>query len=131
MSQKPPQILIVDDEPDLCWVLESVLRPAGYGVTTTTSGAEALKVAGDTYTVAFVDAKLPDMDGLELAGAIRRRSPHTAIILISGYFYPEDRAISQGLADNLIADFVAKPFALEDIRVVARQAIERTRSGRP
>jgi DNA-binding NtrC family response regulator len=120
-----PCILVVDDEPDMCWALENTLRPAGFTVRATTSGTEALAwLAKDHYTAAFVDAKLPDLDGLELAALIQQRSPHTAIVLISGYFYPEDQAINEGLSKELFIGFVAKPFDLEEIRLMAAQAME-------
>lgn len=128
MNQKPLRILVVDDEPDMCWALENILRPAGYAVTTTTRGVEALKLlATEPYIVAFVDAKLPDLDGLELAALICQESPHTAIVLISGYFYEEDKAITEGLQKNLFIGFIAKPFDLEEVRRMARQAVERAR----
>ncbi len=128
MEQEPPRILVVDDEPDMCWALENILRPAGYAVTDTTSGAEALElVVRERYAVAFVDAKLPDLDGLELTALIRQQSPHTAVVLISGYFYEEDRSITEGLQKGLFIGFIAKPFDLEEIRRMACQAVERAR----
>jgi CheY-like chemotaxis protein len=128
MKENLPQILVVDDEPDMCWVLENILHPEGFTVTTSTSGAQAMELlAGGTYVVAFVDAKLPDLDGLELAALIRQHSPHTAIVLISGYFYPEDKTITEGLQNELFIGFVAKPFDLEQVRLMARQAVERAR----
>lgn len=127
MEQHLPRILVVDDEPDLCWALENILRPAGYAVTTTTRGVKALELlAGAPYAVAFVDAKLPDLDGLELAALIHQRSPRTAVVLISGYFYQEDRAVTEGLQKSLFTGFVAKPFDLNEVRLVARQAVEGT-----
>jgi DNA-binding NtrC family response regulator len=130
MKREPPRTLVVDDEPDMCWVLENILRPAGFMVTTTTSGEEALDLlAGEPYAVAFVDAKLSDLDGLELAALIHERSPHTAIVLISGYFYQEDRAITEAMQNELFIGFVAKPFGLEEVRLMARQAVERAREG--
>lgn len=128
MRQEPARILVVDDEPDMCWALENILRPAGYAVTTTTRGTKALQLAaGEHYAVAFVDAKLPDLDGLEVAASIRQESPHTAIVLISAYFYPEDEAIMEGLERDLFIGFVAKPFDLEEVRRMAGQALERAR----
>jgi CheY-like chemotaxis protein len=130
MKQESPRILVVDDEPDMCWTLENILCPTGYAVTTTTTGAEALRLlAGEPYAVAFVDAKLPDLDGLELATLIRQQSPHTAVVLISGYFYQEDRAITEGLQNELFMGFISKPFDLEEVRLMASQAVERARRG--
>lgn len=130
MKRELPRILIVDDEPDMCWTLENILRPAGYEVTTTTRGVEALELAvGGPYDVAFVDAKLPDLDGLELATLICQRSPHTVIVLISGYFYQEDIAITEGLQEGLFIGFISKPFDLEEVRLMARRAVERARKG--
>jgi len=51
-----PRILVVDDEPDMCWALKRILRPAGYAVSTTTSGLEAGElVTKQRYAAAFVD----------------------------------------------------------------------------
>ena len=122
-----PRILVVDDEPDVCWALENILCPAGYTVTTTTRGAEALELlARQPYAVAFVDAKLPDLDGLELAALICQQSPHTAVVLISGYYYQEDPMVMEGLAKNLYVGFVSKPFSLNEVRSMARRAANRT-----
>jgi len=122
-------ILIVDDEPDMCWALENILRPTGYAVTTATTGAEALELlAGGPYAAAFVDAKLPDMDGLELAASICQRSPHTAVVLISGYYYQEDKTITERLQEDLFIGFISKPFDLKEVRLMAHQAVERART---
>ncbi len=126
MEQDYPRILVVDDEPDMCWAMENILQPVGYAVTTTVGGKEALELlAKQAYAVAFVDAKLADMDGLELATLIRQRSARTAVVLISGYFYEEDRSITEGLQKDLFVGFIAKPFKLEEIRLMARKALER------
>jgi len=130
MKRELPRILVVDDEPDMCWTLENVLRPAGYAVTTTTTGARALELLAEKpYDVALVDAKLPDLDGLELAALIYQLSPHTVIVLISGYFYQEDKAITEGLQENLFIGFISKPFDLDEVRLTVRQAVARARKG--
>jgi CheY-like chemotaxis protein len=131
MSEKA-SILIVDDEPDMCWAMENMLRPDGYAVTTTTTGAQVLELlATESYALAFVDAKLPDLDGLELAALIRQRSPNTAIVLISGYFYQEDKIVTEGLQKNLFVDFIPKPFDLKEVRSVTRQVLELARGKEP
>jgi len=126
MIEHPSRILVVDDEADMCWALENILSPDGYAVTATTSGVDALKlIAEENYLVAFVDAKLPDLDGLELSLLIRQISPSTVVILMSGFFYREDIAIIQGLQNNIFTGFIAKPFNVEEIRLMARRVIER------
>ena len=125
MESESPRILVVDDEPDMCWALEQILRPSGFAVTATERGAEALDLLTERfYAAAFVDVKLPDLDGLELAALIRQRSPHTAVVLISGYFYQEDKSIDEGLDQGLFAGFVSKPFDIMEVRLIARQVVE-------
>jgi len=126
MIEHPSRILVVDDEADMCWALENILSPDGYAVTATTSSVEALKlITEENYLVAFIDAKLPDLDGLELSLLIRQISPSTVVILMSGFFYQEDIAIIQGLQNNIFTGFIAKPFNVEEIRLIARRVIER------
>jgi DNA-binding NtrC family response regulator len=126
MDQEHHLVLIVDDEPDICWALESALRPAGFDVITTGKGLRALElIAREAPAAVFLDAKLPDLDGLELASRIRQQSPRTAVILISGYFYEEDEAVTEGLQEDLFIGFVAKPFDLNEVRSMARRAVAR------
>jgi CheY-like chemotaxis protein len=133
MEQTLPSILVIDDEPDMCWVLANILEPAGYTVTTVAAGNEALGLISNheqPYAAAFVDAKLPDMDGLELVALIRRQSPRTGVVLISGYYYEEDKAIVEGL-DSLFVGFVSKPFNLREVRLVAQKAVAQAWAGNP
>jgi CheY-like chemotaxis protein len=128
MARNPVLILIVDDEPDMCWALAHVLRQAGYAVTSTTRGIEALELLDtEPFAVVFVDAMLPDLDGHELAATIRAEKPQMAIVLISGYYYPEDPAIADGLGQELFDAFVAKPFTLDTIRQVVQSVLCRKR----
>jgi len=125
-----PRILIVDDEPDMCWALGKALQVSHYSVATATRGAEALElVAAERFAVVLVDVKLPDLDGLELAALIRQESPQTVVVLVSGYFYPEDEAISEGLEKGLFVDFIAKPFRLEKVRAIVRRSVEASERG--
>ncbi len=117
---------MVDDEPDMCWALENVLSTDGYHVTVASTGTEALqRLAEQRYAVAFIDAKLPDMDGLKLAEMIRELDVPTAIVLVSGYYYEEDQAIIEGLRSDRFMGFIAKPFDLNTVRQMAHKAIQR------
>ena len=114
----------------MCWGLKQVLQVSNYSVATATRTIEGLELlAAERFAVAFVDAKLPDMDGLELAALIRQQSPHTTVVLLSGHFYPDDKAISKGLEKGLLVGFIAKPFELEKVRAIARRAVEASLGG--
>lgn len=122
------KILVVDDEPDVCWALESALR-GGYDVETTCSGrhAAALLATGD-YPLAFVDAKLGDMEGLQLAQEVSELGLGIAIVLVSGYVADDDDAVRNALESGLLRSFIAKPFSLEEIRGVAAEVLPARRS---
>jgi CheY-like chemotaxis protein len=109
-------ILIVDDEPDMCWALEHLLNKRGYVTRTALSGQDALKLTErHRFACAFLDAKLPDMDGLELARCIRLIALDIRIIMVSGYFYRDDVFIQEAIAQGVIVDFISKPFLQAEI----------------
>jgi CheY-like chemotaxis protein len=108
--------LIVDDEPEMCWIIEQVLISGGFAVRKALSAGEALDlVAADSFHGILLDAKLPDMEGMELARRIKAMAPTTPLVMVSGYFYRDDVAIREALHEGLISGFVAKPFDRRDI----------------
>lgn len=118
-----PAVLVVDDEPDVCWALERILNACGILVVTTTRGAEALRLAsGRPFRLAFVNARLPDGDGLDLARRIRGTATGLRTVLISGSFHGEEAEVLAALAAGTIHGFVGKPFLHEEIRTIARDA---------
>jgi CheY-like chemotaxis protein len=105
-------ILVIDDEPDMLWVLEGVLRSKRFNVLTASTGSEAVELATRTeFEIVFLDAKLPDMEGFEIARLIKRSNPITKLIMISGYYYEHDDKIQDALKEGLIVHFIPKPFS--------------------
>lgn len=119
MMVQPLTVLVVDDEPDVRWVLEMILRRNGFAVATAASGEEALRWLRDSGLAChliLLDAKLSDIDGIELASRIRLETACTAaVILVSGYFYKDDGVVQHSLQAGLISAFVTKPFHHDDI----------------
>ncbi len=116
MTLQNIKILIIDDEPDMCWALKHLLEKNGFLVTKAANGGEALDLlTSGSFQGAFLDAKLPDIEGLELARQFREKAPQMRIILISGYFYNDDVAVEKALGEGLICGFISKPFLHEDI----------------
>ena len=87
MSTEPSmtRILVVDDDPSVCDVVERLLASSGYAVTTATTGRAALEAATrQSFAAAFVDLCMPSMHGLEIINGLRALAPDTKLIVMSG-----------------------------------------------
>jgi len=68
-------VLVVDDEPTICWSFRELLRDEGHEVTIASSAEEALTVAGSTPLDAIVlDVRLPGMDGISAMSKLKKAS---------------------------------------------------------
>ena len=126
MGQEVVSILIVDDEPDMGWTLENILKIKGYSTQVVTSGTEAIELLRQRpFKLVFIDARLPDIDGLELSRLIKKKYPEVSLVLISGYFYSDDSVIKEALIEGLYAGFIGKPFEMEEVYKAAGNALGR------
>ena len=120
-------VLIVDDEPDVCWALSTLLRQHGFATATVASGAEALRWLTHPEQVSqliLIDAKLSDIEGPELAKRIRAETCCISpMIMVSGYFYKDDSLVQEMLRTGLIAAFVTKPFRHDEILKAIHMAL--------
>jgi DNA-binding NtrC family response regulator len=124
MNEKNELILVVDDESEMCWILENIIRKTGFSSMKALSAQEAITLAeSNTFGMAFLDAKLPDVDGLELARRLRKTHCNLPLVIVSGYFYRDDLTIEAALESGLIAAFVGKPFDHDEIlTIISRYA---------
>ena len=108
-------ILIVDDEPDMCWIISQLVQSQGFNVVTAYTGEDAcFKLANGDFSVVFLDAKLPDMDGLDVARHINTMiAARPRVVLVSGYHYQDDPVVRNALDEGIICCFLAKPFTNE------------------
>jgi len=122
MNNRNDIFLIVDDEPDMCWALENILRKNGFLSKKASNGQEAIDlVKRHRFRLAFLDAKLPDKEGFEVAKEIRELDPSVRIVIVSGYFYRDDVDIKDALAKDLISGFISKPFNNDEILKTIRE----------
>ncbi|MDD5718863.1 MAG: response regulator, partial [Candidatus Krumholzibacteria bacterium] len=103
-----PQILVVDDEPELCRALDKLLTRNGYSVLTALDGEQALAILRqhDVHLV-LTDLVMPKMGGLDLLRAGRVLSPGTEFVVITGHGTIEAAVDAMKLGAY---DFVEKPF---------------------
>jgi len=117
-------VLIVDDDPDICWALEHVLGGLGAQCIRALDGQTALQAARlNRPALALLDAKLPDTDGLALARDIRIAHPRMRVVVISGYYYKDDPAIQAALEQGLIDGFIEKPFSHTEVIETVKSAL--------
>lgn len=122
MSDQEKVVLIVDDEPDLCWALSHLLEKCGFLTKMALSGQEALFLTkSESFRIIFLDAKMPDMEGFDLARRIREIDSATRIIMISGYFSLDNGVVQEALSEGLISDCIAKPFRHDEILKVVQR----------
>ncbi|HPF16909.1 MAG TPA: response regulator [Thermotogota bacterium] len=80
------RILIVEDEDNMRFLISEELSDEGYEIEQASNANECLeKIKINTFDLITVDIEMPDMNGLELAGEIRKISPSVKIILLTAY----------------------------------------------
>jgi len=119
----PIKVLIVDDDQICREILADALATLGVEVSLAGDGIEGLeKLAVERFDILITDLNMPRMDGLALLQEAREHYPHILTIIITGYGSLESaiEAIRTGTYD-----YVQKPFKIEEIQIVTRNAIEK------
>ena len=125
LPDSAPYCLIVDDEPRLRQVMVHLMRSDGFLCIEAGNGIEALEQL-EKYAVTLVlsDLRMPKMDGFELLRNIRDRFPDAAVVMITAV---ADVEIAVNCLAIGAADYVIKPYQLEDVRARVAQALEKRR----
>ncbi|MDH5627920.1 MAG: sigma-54 dependent transcriptional regulator, partial [Candidatus Krumholzibacteria bacterium] len=125
MNKNPPlplSILVVDDEPIVVQSLGDWFRQDGHSVDTAQSAREALKLVGEKdYDLAFLDIKMPGVDGIELQARLAAAKPDMTVIIMTAYASVETavKALKAGAYD-----YISKPFDPEELSLLVRRAAE-------
>jgi DNA-binding NtrC family response regulator len=115
-------VLVVDDEPLICWSLAETLGDSGDIVTEAGNGAAAVRAlseAKEPIDVVLLDYKLPDVHNLSLLSTVRRLSPVSRVILMSAYATPEIAKDAVALGAERV---VNKPIDMHDVPALVHDA---------
>ena len=119
------KILVVDDEQGLRDVLSIMLKRAGYAVTVASDGDEAIaQVQKEIFDLVITDLKMPRVGGLEVLKAVKAASPDTVVLMITA-FASADSAVEA--MKHGAYDYLTKPFQVDEVQLIIRNAIERRR----
>ena len=119
--EKNYHVMILDDEPIVCERLRSTLEKVNLDIETFTNPNEAIKrFAEKKFQVLVTDLKMKEMDGIEVLKLVRKVSPETQVIIITGFATVEKarEALKIGAYD-----FIAKPFKLSQLRDLVIKAL--------
>ena len=127
----PPEkrVLVVEDDPSIARLLEVELAEAGYDVDLAATGAAGLAaIEREEPAVVVLDVRLPDVDGLSVCRQARRSGHSMPILMLTALDRVGDRVI--GL-DAGADDYLAKPFAIEELLARLRALTRRATPDRP
>jgi two-component system, NtrC family, response regulator PilR len=122
-GKTPPRILVVDDEQSMRELLAIVLRREGYDVQLADNGRSALEaLERGAFDLLISDIKMPDLSGVEVLRAAKRIDPDLIGIMITAFATTESavEALRMGAYD-----YLAKPFEVDELKIVVRNALER------
>lgn len=125
MEMQKPKILVVDDEANVLLTTSSILRHEGYDVDAVADGASALLAIRERYyDLVLTDLSMPGVDGLAVLAEVRKRSPGTVTVMITGYGSVESaiEAVHLGAYEYLL-----KPTEVADLKQAVRRSLERKR----
>jgi two-component system nitrogen regulation response regulator GlnG len=116
-------VLVVDDEPSICWGFRELLTEEGHVVTTVPTAEEALEVTQRIHPDAIIlDVRLPGMDGLSAIESLRERVGDVPIIVMTafGNLQTAVQAVHHG-----VFEYLSKPFDLGHAAAIVRRALDR------
>ncbi len=126
MDIKRKRILIVDDEEDLCEILQYNLKNAGFETDTAHSSEEAVKKPIYNYDLFLLDVMMGAMSGFRLAEKLRKEYKLTApIIFLTAKDTENDLLTGFSLGAD---DYIAKPFSVNELTARVKAVLKRTES---
>ena len=120
------RIMIIDDEPSVLESFKMILKIKDYDVTSFPDGPTAIgQLKKDQFDLAFIDFKLPNMDGLEILKKIKEVDNNIEVIIVTAYASESSHANAITLG---ALEYLRKPFLMEEIYELVDRALRRRRS---
>jgi DNA-binding response OmpR family regulator len=125
MANSIPKILIVDDERDLCEILEFNLSSEGFDTTTAHSAEQALKKSLDEFDLILLDVMMGEMSGYKMADKIRRELQLSVpIIFMTAKTAENDILTGFNVGGD---DYISKPFSIKEVVARIKAVLKRGR----
>lgn len=120
---KPPKILIIDDDDNIRKVLVAILEDEGYDVESVGTAKEAIeRTKKRFYNIALIDIRLPDMEGIELLTKIRDTTPKIRKVILTGYPTLQNAVDAVNKGANA---YILKPFDVGKVLKTIKEQLEK------
>lgn len=111
--KQPSRVLVVDDEENITFLLDSALRHFGFEVRVAGTGRDALRAIEEfAPEVVLLDVMLPDLDGFEIVRRMRMDGQKVPVLFLTARDAVDDKVRGLTLGGD---DYVTKPFSLEEV----------------
>ena len=122
------KILVIDDEKPTLSMFQLFLKAYGYEVLLAENGAQGLEIfAAEAPAIVFTDIKMPGMDGFEVLDRIKRQSPATEVIVITGH---GDMDLAVKALNHEATDFINKPIHRSALDAALNRAQKRIKAAK-
>ena len=118
------RILVVDDEKDICDILQFNLENEGYKVDLANSGEEALSILTDRHDLIILDVMMGGMSGFKMAERLRKEGKSVPIIFLTAKNTENDMLTGFSLGGD---DYVSKPFSVKELIARVKSVLKRVR----
>lgn len=119
------KILLLEDDPNLGFVLQEFLEHKSYNVKHCPDGEAGLKTFNsDVFDLCIVDVMMPKMDGFTFAKHVRKSDTKTPIIFLTAKSLKEDKLEGFKVGGD---DYITKPFSMEELEVRIEAILRRTK----
>ena len=128
-TDRIPQVLVVDDEPNIRELVQVALKFHGCAVNTAANGADALRlVESSRPDLIVLDVVLPDLDGFEVCRRLRAGGNEVPVIFLTARDTSSDTVTGLALGGD---DYVTKPFSVEALVARVRAVLRRASRSAP
>ncbi|HAR38181.1 MAG: DNA-binding response regulator [Bacteroidetes bacterium GWD2_45_23] len=117
------RILVVDDEKDICDILQFNLENEGYIVDVATSGEEALQKITDVHQLVILDVMMGGISGFKTAESLRKNENYIPIIFLTAKNTENDMLTGFSLGGD---DYISKPFSVKEVLARVKALLKRT-----
>jgi len=123
-SKKAETILVVDDEPEVCRLVQRVLQRDHFHVLCATSGKRALaSLRNRCVDLVILDISMPDMSGIQVLAELRVRRKSLPVLMLTGHGHLDTARQAMQLGAY---DYITKPFSVDLVKKIVREALQKS-----